>query len=312
MLLGIDIGGSGSRIALSAGSERYELQGPRVSVTAEGGSAEVVARELLSLAERQWPSLYPRVSAVGIGATGFATLVRDPDGAVSRLAQIVNAPVAAAIDAVTAHLGSLGGAPGAVISLGTGAIAIGWDGEDAWRRVDGWGHLLGDRGGGAWIGMRGLNRALAAHDGIDPSGAALLRAATARFGEPLQWPAQFYTQPDRAGVLASFAVDVVDLANDDLAARETVSRAAAHAAASLNAAAQEEVPPVMSAVGGLVNAGGAFLRQVRSELAALRPEAQLHPARGTSLDGALELARRLSMAKKLVNAPGYIWSRRPA
>lgn len=145
-----------------------------------------------------------------------------------------------------------------------------------------------------------------AHDGIDPSGAALLRAATARFGEPLQWPAQFYTQPDRAGVHPSFAVDVVELANDDLAARETVSRAAAHAAASLNAAAQEEVPPVMSAVGGLVNAGGVFLRQVRSELAALRPEAQLHPARGTSLDGALELARRLAAGQVRATVP-YVW-----
>src|SRR5699024_2742062 len=123
-------------------------------------------------------------------------------------------------------------------------------GEDTWRRVDGWGHLLGDRGGGAWIGMRGLSRALAAHDGTDPAGAALLYAATARFGEPLQWPAQFYTQPDRAGVLASFAADVVELADDDRAARAILTRAAAHAAASLSAAAQGGVPPVLSAAVG--------------------------------------------------------------
>jgi|SRR5690625_658289 len=305
MLLGIDIGGSGSRIALATGSERYELEGPRVSVTTEGGSAEAVARELLSLAERQWPSLYPQISAVGIGATGLATLVRDPDGVVGRLAQIVNVPVAAAIDAVTAHLGALGGAPGAVISLGTGAIAIGWDGESAWRRVDGWGHLLGDRGGGAWIGMRGLDRALAAHDGVDPAGTALLQAAIARFGDPLQWPAQFYTQPDRAGVLASFAADVVELANNDRAAHEILTRAAAHAAASLSAAAQENVPPVMSAVGGLANSQG-FMHQIRSELAGLRPDAELRPARGTSLDGALELAGQAAAGRVRYAAP-YLW-----
>ncbi len=305
MLLGIDIGGSGSRIALTTGSERLELQGPRVSVTAEGGSAEVVARDLLARAERRWPSLYPQIVGVGIGATGLATLVRDPAGAVRRLAQIVNAPVAAAIDAVTAHLGALSGTPGAVISLGTGAIAIGWDGADGWRRVDGWGHLLGDRGGGAWIGMRGLGRALAAHDGIDPAGAALLRAATARFGEPLQWPAQFYTQPDRAGVLASFAADVIELADHDRAAREILTRAAAHAAASLNAAAQGHVPPIMSAVGGLAHSDR-FLRQIRSELAALRPDAQVHPARGTSVDGALELAGRAA-AGRAQGAASYVW-----
>ena len=305
MLLGIDIGGSGSRVALATGSERLELRGPRVAVTAEGGSAEVVARDLLSLAERRWPSLYPQISAVGIGATGLATLVRDPDGAVRRLARAVNAPVAAAIDAVTAHLGALAGTPGAVISLGTGAIAIGWDGEDTWRRVDGWGHLLGDRGGGAWIGMRGLNRALAAHDGTDPAGAALLRAATARFGEPLQWPAQFYTQPDRAGVLASFAADVVELADDDRAARAILTRAAAHAAASLSAAAQGGVPPVLSAAGGLARSER-FLHQIRSELAGLRPDAELRPARGASLDGALELAGRAAAGKAQGAAP-YLW-----
>ena len=305
MLLGIDIGGSGSRIALTTGSERLELQGPRVSVTAEGGSAEVVARDLLARAERRWPSLYPQIVGVGIGATGLATLVRDPAGAVRRLAQIVNAPVAAAIDAVTAHLGALSGTPGAVISLGTGAIAIGWDGADGWRRVDGWGHLLGDRGGGAWIGMRGLGRALAAHDGIDPAGAALLRAATARFGEPLQWPAQFYTQPDRAGVLASFAADVIELADHDRAAREVLTRAAAHAAASLSGAAQGNVPPIMSAVGGLAHSDR-FLHQIRSELAALRPDAQVHPARGTSVDGALELAGRAA-AGRAQGAASYVW-----
>src|SRR5699024_4612179 len=128
MLLGIDIGGSGSRIALTTGSERLELQGPRVSVTAEGGTAEVVARDHRARGARRWPSRYPQIVGVGIAATGLATLVRDPAGAVRRLAQIVNAPVAAAIDAVTALLGALSGTPGAVISLGTGAIAIGWDG----------------------------------------------------------------------------------------------------------------------------------------------------------------------------------------
>src|SRR5699024_2742063 len=35
-----------------------------------------------------------------------------------------------------------------------------------------------------------------------------------------------------------------------------------------------------------------FLHQIRSELAGLRPDAELRPARGTSLDGALELAGR--------------------
>src|SRR5699024_4099749 len=129
--------------------------------------------------------------------------------------------------------------------------------------------------------------------------------ATARSGEPLQWPAQFYTQPDRAGVLASSAADVVELADDDRAARAILTRAAAHAAASLSAAAQGGVPSVLSAAGGLARSER-FLHQIRSELAGLRPDAELRPARGTSLDGALELAGRAAAGKAQGAAP-YLW-----
>ncbi|KOG91913.1 ATPase, partial [Streptomyces varsoviensis] len=66
-----------------------------------------------------------------------------------------------------AYAGALGQRPGAVVAGGTGMIAIGSDlsREGGWRRADGWGHLLGDLGGGAWIGQAGLTAALRAHDG---------------------------------------------------------------------------------------------------------------------------------------------------
>lgn len=34
------------------------------------------------------------------------------------------------------------------------------------RRADGWGHLLGDCGSGAWIGRAGLEAAPRAYDGL--------------------------------------------------------------------------------------------------------------------------------------------------
>src|SRR5699024_11855049 len=72
---------------------------------------------------------------------------------------------------------------------------------------------------------------------------------------------------------SDLAADVIELADHDRDAREILTRAAAHAAASLNAAAQGHVPPIMSAVGGLAHSDR-FLRQIRSELAALRPDAR--------------------------------------
>jgi len=65
--------------------------------------------------------------------------------------------VALVADAVTAYAGALRARPGAVVAAGTGLIAIGTD-LTGWRRADGWGHLLGDCGGGAWIGGRAWRR----------------------------------------------------------------------------------------------------------------------------------------------------------
>ena len=68
-------------------------------------------------------------------------------------------PLVVTNDAVTAHLGALGGEPGAVIVAGTGAIALAATPE-GWARADGWGTMLGDDGGGYWIGRRALAMAL--------------------------------------------------------------------------------------------------------------------------------------------------------
>lgn len=184
------------------------------------------------------------LGGVGVGATGLASLVTDPDVLVSEVARQTGAPAVLAIDAVTAHLGALDGAGGAVVALGTGAIAVGHPGAarngnlpPQWRRVDGWGHLLGDRGGGAWLGRCGLELALRADDGLDAAGEALLQAGRTRFGEPSTWPGQLYTREDRAGVLAEFARDVVQVADaGDPAAQELLDRAGREAASSAAAA----------------------------------------------------------------------------
>lgn len=96
--------------------------------------------------------------------------------------------VALVADAVTAYTGALGPRPGAVVAAGTGLIAIGTD-LGSWRRADGWGHLLGDCGGGAWIGRAGLEAALRAHDGRSGGSAALLALAEEVFGPVRSCPA---------------------------------------------------------------------------------------------------------------------------
>jgi N-acetylglucosamine kinase-like BadF-type ATPase len=121
---------------------------------------EIVARETLpGLARvgRTWAPLRELVArwdadVVAAGLTGW-------DGAAE-----LGVPMVVSNDAVTAHLGALAGEPGAVIVAGTGAIALAAGPHD-WARADGWGSLLGDDGGGFWIGRRALATALREYDG---------------------------------------------------------------------------------------------------------------------------------------------------
>ncbi len=313
-LLGIDIGGSGSRVALAGGGAgRTEFAGDRIGITAAGSTVPDTVIALVRRALAEWPAATEDLAGVGVGATGLATLVERPDDLVADVAMTVatatghRVGVAIAVDAVTAHLGALGGDGGVIVALGTGAIALGTDGRDIWRRVDGWGHLLGDRGAGAWIGMQGLGQAMRAYDGVDATGAVLLDAARRRFGEPLTWPGQLYTRADRAGVLASFAADVVSAAADgDASSTAIVVEAGREAARSAAAALHPGLPPVVATTGGMFRAAGALTAAFAETLSELRPDAALQTAVGDPLDGALILAERAASGAIDTHTP-YVW-----
>lgn len=317
-LLGIDIGGSGSRLAVVYRGERREFTGPRVEVRRSGDGVARLATQLCDIAREQWPEAYAEVGALGLGSTGLATLVADPAGLASDLAQLWQlsavtgaegavrpAPkVAVAIDAVTAHLGALDGADGAVIALGTGAVALGKY-QGSWRRVDGWGHLLGDRGSGSWIGMRALQAAMLAYDGVAPEGAALLDAAQLRFGDPYEWPGQLYARDDRAGVMAAFASEVSALAATDSESARIVAEAVRAAAASVLAALDPAQPPVVCAVGGLMQSER-VASGLAEEIVRMRSDARLVPAKGDPLSGALQLAALMRVGELSTEAP-FLW-----
>ncbi|MET4224420.1 N-acetylglucosamine kinase [Oerskovia enterophila] len=317
-LVAIDVGGSGSRLVAvplpsADGPEadhpavtpdearhRTELTGRSVAIGPDGSDVADVVRDLCAsfVAARTEPhGAPPVVAAAAVGATGLATLVPDPATVHAALrTSLRTGRTAVAADALTAHLGALGGRAGAVVAVGTGAIALGTDLRDVWRRTDGWGHLLGDLGSASWIGAHGLRAALAAHDGRATGGSRpLLAAAQARFGPVPTWPAQLYTRADRAQVLGSFTPDVAAAAAaGDPASVQILTEAGRHLAETLAAALAPGLPPLAAATGGVLAAGPSLTGALARRFAALRPDAELVPSAGTPLDGALHLARLLT------------------
>ncbi|MFG2950394.1 N-acetylglucosamine kinase [Streptomyces adustus] len=299
-LLAVDSGGSGLRAALAA-VDRGVLAQRASTVPVRTGVRGIDPGHLM---EQLVPMVRALTAETGVrelgaavvGAAGLSTLgdalrAELPD-ALAR--EFGVAKVALAADAVTAYVGALGPSPGAVIAAGTGLIAIGTD-LTQWRRADGWGHLLGDCGGGAWIGRAGLEAALRAHDGR-PGGSARLRArAEAEFGPLPTLPGQLYPRADRAAVLASFAPGVADCARlGDPVAQDILGAAARQMAESAAAVCPVSGEPRIALTGGLFRMGDPLLLPLEIELAQKLPQAQQVPAEGDPLHGSVRMAADLA------------------
>ncbi|WP_460038191.1 N-acetylglucosamine kinase [Streptomyces cavourensis] len=333
-VLGVDSGGSGLRVALG----RADTDGPLATAvcaepvrTGTGGidAAHLleqllpVAAELLKraateggrpgtgLAEDGRPGNgttsarltgngSAQVAALAVGAAGMATLGgrlrAELPGALAAALGVRRLALAA--DAVTAYAGAVGQRPGAVVAGGTGMIALGTDLVE-WRRADGWGHLLGDNGSGAWIGRAGLEAAMRAHDGRRGGSPALLDRLRSVFGPAEELPGLLYPRSDRPAVLASFAPEVAACAGADAIAADILRRAGvtiAEAAAAVcpKEGAEADGGCEVALTGGLFRMGEPLIGPVREELARLVPQARLTTGTGDPLTGALRIARALA------------------
>jgi N-acetylglucosamine kinase-like BadF-type ATPase len=151
------------------------------------------------------------IDALGVGAAGAWTA----PGAASALARGLSAelglPAVVASDVVTAHVGALDGGEGVLLIAGTGAAALGIDG-DAARLVDGWGPELGDFGSGSWLGREALRAVLRASAGL-ASDTALSEALAGSIGTASDiggWLAQSGSLPRRLAALAPLVLTTAE------------------------------------------------------------------------------------------------------
>ncbi|WP_053712366.1 N-acetylglucosamine kinase [Streptomyces sp. NRRL B-3648] len=300
--LAVDSGGSGLRVAVGVpGREppaRRETREP-VRTGARGIDPAHLMDQLVPVARALAAEAgVGELGTAAVGAAGFASLGdalrAELPGALAR--ELGVRAVALAADAVTAYAGALGPRPGAVLAAGTGLIALGTD-LTGWRRADGWGHLLGDCGSGAWIGRAGLEAALRAHDGRDGGSAPLLACAEEQFGPVRGLPGLLYPRTDRAAVLASFAPRVAGCAARDPVAAGILRTAARHLADSAAAVCPADGSPEVAFTGGLFKMGDPLLVPLGEELARRLPHARHVPAEGDPLHGSVRIATDLAAGR---------------
>lgn len=309
--LAYDAGRTGCRAARVLGAPERRgspvLLGPRAAAPTgrtlgEPGGLDAVL-SALAAAEAHLERGEP-VTAVCVGVAGLGDDRRRREALAGALAVAhPDARVVVTGDMVTAHAGALGGGPGVVLAAGTGAVALGITaGEESSAharrsvRVDGWGWMVGDDGGGYAIGRAGLAAALRAHDGRGPA-TQLLDLAEERFGG-VGGLAELLHREDRpVPLVAAFAKPVLEAAGNGDPTACTIRDDAARALATTTAAAVNrladlgaEQPVGVAWTGGLTRDAALFGAAFHTTLGALAPAAKPVPAAGDPLDGAARLA----------------------
>jgi N-acetylglucosamine kinase-like BadF-type ATPase len=299
VVLGVDIGGSGTRGSLAkvAPGEPLqvvataEVQAP-LRVDAHGIVSDHVA-DLVARVIRELQNDYEgSIAAVALGCAGVSHQGERVRHSLPRLVGRLSGSglVVICSDTITSYLGALGWRPGAVVAAGTGAVGVGADMRGTWRRVDGWGYNIGDVGGGAWIGRSGLDAGLRAHDGRTGGSPALLKRLRNRFGDPAMLAGELARRNDRAALLASFAPDVFDAANQgDERSAEIVAEAGRHLAETAVAALLPDVSQVVG-FGRLITANDRLAASFAESVRARAPAVEVHGPRGSGCDGAALLA----------------------
>lgn len=213
-------------------------------------------------------------------------------------------------DVVAAHAAAHQGAPGVVLSAGTGAVALGVDIAGKHRLVGGDGYLLGDAGGGFAVGRAGLAAAVRYYDGRPGGSATLARAAEHRFGAVRALPGMVHADPDGPRLVASFATDTADAARAGDPVADRIWGEVVVELAHMVSAACEGLPTgdrQVALMGGLCSVSDLVVVPLRETLAEMCPGVVVQEAPPDAHDGAALLSRPPAGIYEalLVRAPGH-------
>lgn len=297
LVLGIDTGQSGSRLAI-VGPDGSELSWVAPGLRPGMTPVEAMTGPLLESTVARLHGLdLPQLRVVGAGMTGFHAGATDADQVLSAWAERLGVRrLILADDAVTSYLGALGAQRGAVVAAGTGVTVLASDGE-ASARVNGWGPTLGDEGGGYWIGQYGLRSAYRHLDGRGGS-RRLADEAQDAFGDLTRLPARIAGCDGRTAMIAAFSLRVAEAARAGDPEANRIWSDAGHELARSALAALKRLrdgratgDPVLrvSWNGSLFRAGDLLIRPFYNAIAAAETGAEAVPPAADSLAGAIRL-----------------------
>src|SRR5688572_5597667 len=300
IVVGIDGGGTKTRALLA------DERGERIAEAVGAGSAvrpreiersaEIIAgvvREVMENGGRA--SERPRVLCVGVAGVG-----REPERLAlvdALVGQQLADEVVVQTDFAVALEDAFGDGPGVLLIAGTGSSAFGRGPTGETARCGGWGPIIGDEGGGAWIGKKALSVVAAASDGREPetalTGAVLTAAEASEAPELIRWAAA--ASPGTLATLAPVVMTVAD--SGDLRANAIVSLAVEELALHVRSLARqlftdERASVPVAFTGGLLSKGTSYRKRLEHRLKTAVPGAQLHPEEIDPARGAMRGALR--------------------
>jgi N-acetylglucosamine kinase-like BadF-type ATPase len=309
-VLGLDVGGTKTVCLLADHEERIvaEARGPGANLQAVGEiEVEKVLREVVDAVLRD-RSVSP--AAISLGIAGVDRL-RDTEmvRAINKRRGFVGL-ILVVSDALVELVAGAGDELGVAIIAGTGSIAYGKDGAGRAARSGGWGYLLGDEGGGFWMGRAALSAVVRQFDGRGP--ATLLTDLVLRdlsLKSPAELVQAIYEQGLPRHTMAEIATLVQSAAEaGDAVATEILTRAGseltgAAAAVVAKLGMRGDVFPTIL-VGGVFRALPMLVDEVTVRMSEVAPRSRTRLLEVEPAVGAVHLA--LAAARGEHPVPKYI------
>ena len=309
-VMGIDAGGTKTVCFLAD-------EHGRVVSEARGGGANLQASGELGVEKVLHAVMEEAIDDRDVQPTaiclGIAGVDRDADAAAVRgiMKRIgFKARTLVVNDALIALVAGAGELPGVVIVAGTGSIAYGRDAMNRAARAGGWGYVLGDEGGGFWIGRTALNAVVREFDGRGPSTMLTeLVLADMRLGNPTELIHAVYGGGLHRNAIAAVAPVVQRAAAEgDAVAADIITRAgmelsAAAASVITRLEMRGDQFPILLA-GGVFRGVPSLVAQVAARLVEVAPRSDVRQLDVEPAAGAVTLAVAAAQGRPVV--PAYM------